>query len=39
MARKYAAYIGQGPLRGLGPEYWYGGPFLGVTLLHAVKER
>jgi ubiquinone/menaquinone biosynthesis C-methylase UbiE len=39
MARKYAAHIGQGTLRGLGPEYWYGGPWLGVTLLHAVKEH
>jgi SAM-dependent methyltransferase len=39
MARKYAAHIGQGTLRGLGPGYWYGGPWLGVTLLHAVKER
>ena len=38
MARKYAAHIGQGTLRGLGPEYWYGGPWLSVTLLHAVKE-
>ena len=39
MARKYAAHIGQGTLRGLGPGYWYGGPWLGITLLHAVKER
>ncbi|WP_328982403.1 methyltransferase domain-containing protein [Streptomyces mirabilis] len=39
MARKYAAHIGQGTLRGLGPGYWYGGPWLGVTLLHAVKGR
>lgn len=39
MARKYAAHIGQGTLRGLGPGYWYGGPWLGVTLLHAVKVR
>lgn len=39
MARKYAAHIGQGTLRALGPGYWYGGPWLGVTLLHAVKER
>lgn len=38
MARKYAAHIGQGTLRGLGPEYWYGGPWLSVTLLQAVKE-
>jgi len=39
MARKYAAHIGQGTLRPLGPGYWYGGPWLSVTLLHAVKER
>jgi SAM-dependent methyltransferase len=39
MARKYAAYIGQGTLRGLGLGYWYGGPWFGVTLLHAVKGR
>jgi SAM-dependent methyltransferase len=38
MARKYAAHIGRGTLRGLGPGYWYGGPWLGITLLHAVKE-
>jgi SAM-dependent methyltransferase len=39
MARKYAAHIGNGTLRGLGPGYWYGGPWLGITLLHAFKER
>ncbi|GAA1261429.1 hypothetical protein GCM10009665_58950 [Kitasatospora nipponensis] len=39
MARKYAEHIDQGTLRPLGPGYWYGGPWLGVTLLHAVKER
>lgn len=39
MARKYAAHLGQGTLRGLGPGYWYGGPWLGITLLHAVKDR
>jgi cyclopropane fatty-acyl-phospholipid synthase-like methyltransferase len=39
MARKYAAHIGQGTLRGLGPGYWYGGPWFAVTLLHAVKDR
>ncbi|MFI2765306.1 class I SAM-dependent methyltransferase [Streptomyces echinatus] len=38
MARKYAAHIGQGTLRGLGPGYWYSGPWLGVTLLHTVKK-
>ena len=39
MARKYAAHLGQGTLRPLGPGYWYGGPWLGITLLHAVKDR
>jgi len=39
MARKYAAHIGQGTLRPLGPGYWYGGPWLGITLLYAVKKR
>jgi SAM-dependent methyltransferase len=39
MARKYAEHLGQGTLRPLGPGYWYGGPWLGITLLHAVKER
>jgi SAM-dependent methyltransferase len=39
MARKYAAHIGHGTLRGLGPGYWYGGPWFSVSLLHAVKER
>jgi SAM-dependent methyltransferase len=38
MARKYAAHLGQGTLRRLGPGYWYGGPWFGVTLLHVVKE-
>ena len=39
MARKYAGHIGQGTLRSLGPGYWYGGPWLSITLLHAIKER
>jgi cyclopropane fatty-acyl-phospholipid synthase-like methyltransferase len=38
MARKYAAHLGQGALRDLGPRYWYGGPWLGITMLHAVKD-
>lgn len=38
MTRKYVAHLGQGTLRNLGPRYWYGGPWLGVTLLHIVKE-
>ena len=39
MARNYARHIGRGTLRPLGPGYWYGGPWLSITLLHAVKER
>ncbi|OHV29639.1 MULTISPECIES: class I SAM-dependent methyltransferase [Pseudofrankia] len=39
MARKYAAHIGQGTLRPLGPEYWYGGPWCGITFLRVVKAR
>jgi SAM-dependent methyltransferase len=39
MARKYAAHLGHGTLRRLGPGYWYGGPWFGVTLLHVVKAR
>ena len=38
MARKYAAHLGQGTLRDLGPGYWYGAPILRVTLLHVVKD-
>ncbi|WP_084701563.1 class I SAM-dependent methyltransferase [Streptacidiphilus anmyonensis] len=38
MARQYVAHLGQGTLRDLGPRYWYSGPWLGVTMLHAVKE-
>ena len=37
MTKKYAAHLGRGTLQGLGPGYWYGGPWFGVTLLHAVK--
>jgi ubiquinone/menaquinone biosynthesis C-methylase UbiE len=39
MTRAYAAHLGHGTLRPLGPEYWYGGPWLGVTLLHVVKGQ
>lgn len=39
MARKYARHLGRGTLRPLGPGYWYGGPWLGITLLRAVKDR
>lgn len=38
MARRYAAHLGHGTLRPLGPIYWYGGPWLAITLLRAVKE-
>ncbi|HEX4704321.1 MAG TPA: hypothetical protein VH352_19500 [Pseudonocardiaceae bacterium] len=38
MTTKYVEYIGQGTLRGLGRDYWYGAPWLGITLLHATKE-
>ncbi len=38
-ARRYASHIGQGTLRGLGVNYWYGGPWFSVTMLHAVKDR
>lgn len=37
MAKSYASYLGHGTLQGLGPGYWYGGPWFGVTLLHATK--
>jgi len=39
MARKYAAHLGQCELRALGPGYWYGAPWLGITLLHAIKAH
>ena len=34
----YAAHLGRGTLRPLGPGYWYGGPWLGVTLLEAGTD-
>jgi SAM-dependent methyltransferase len=37
-AGRYAAHLGRGTLRGLGPAYWYGGPWLAVSLLQVVKE-
>lgn len=39
MSMQYAAQIGKGTLRPLGPGYWYGGPWLGITLLHVVKDH
>lgn len=38
IVRAYAAHLGRGTLRPLGPGYWYGGPWLGVTLLEVVKD-
>lgn len=38
MARKYARHLNRGTLRPLGPGYWYGGPWLGVTLLQVGKD-
>ena len=38
MTKKYAAHLGHGTIRNLGPRYWYGGPWLSVSLLHATKE-
>lgn len=34
--RSYAAHLGYGTVRGLGPRYWYG-PLVSVCLLRAVK--
>ncbi|MGW4945590.1 class I SAM-dependent methyltransferase [Actinoplanes sp. NPDC004185] len=36
--RRYAAHLGQGTLRALGPGYWYLGPLITVSLLHVVKQ-
>jgi SAM-dependent methyltransferase len=36
--RRYAAHLGQGTLRALGPGYWYIGPLIAVSLLHVVKQ-
>jgi SAM-dependent methyltransferase len=38
-AKRYAAHIGHGDVRGLGIGYWYGGPWFSVAMLHAVKDR
>ena len=38
MAKQYAAHLGRGTVRALGPGYWYGGPWFGVSLLRAVNE-
>jgi SAM-dependent methyltransferase len=34
--RDYAAHLGRGTLRPLGPGYWYSGPWLAATLLEVV---
>ncbi|MEV6346329.1 class I SAM-dependent methyltransferase [Actinoplanes sp. NPDC051851] len=36
--RRYAAHLGQGTPRGLGPRYWYSGPWVAASLLRAVKS-
>jgi SAM-dependent methyltransferase len=36
IVRKYAAHLGRGTLRPLGPGYWYSGPWVAVTLLHVA---
>jgi ubiquinone/menaquinone biosynthesis C-methylase UbiE len=38
-AKRYASHLGQGTLRNMGIDYWYGGPWFSVTMLHAVKDR
>lgn len=37
VTKAYAAHLGHGALRNLGPGYWYGGPWFGVSLLRVVK--
>ncbi|MGW0884921.1 class I SAM-dependent methyltransferase [Streptomyces sp. NPDC002671] len=37
-AKQYARRLGQGTPRPLGAQYWYGGPWFSVVLLHVVKE-
>jgi ubiquinone/menaquinone biosynthesis C-methylase UbiE len=36
-ARRYVEHLGQGALRGLGPGYWYSGPWVAVSLLEAWR--
>ena len=36
--RKYAAHLGRGTRRALGPRYWYSGPWVAVSLLHVVDQ-
>jgi SAM-dependent methyltransferase len=37
LVRGYAAHLGRGTLRPLGPGYWYSGPWIAVTLLHLTR--
>ncbi|MEU8234619.1 class I SAM-dependent methyltransferase [Actinoplanes sp. NPDC048967] len=36
--RKYAAHLGQGTVRGLGPGHWYSGPWIAVSLLRLTNR-
>jgi SAM-dependent methyltransferase len=36
--RKYVAHLGGGTVRGLGPGYWYSGPWVAVSLLHLINR-
>jgi len=35
--REYAARLGRGTVRGLGPGYWYSGPWVAVSLLDLIN--
>lgn len=37
-AKAYADHLGMGTLTGLGPQYWYGGPWVRVSLLQVTKS-
>jgi ubiquinone/menaquinone biosynthesis C-methylase UbiE len=37
MTKQYVTHLGQGTQRSLGPGYWYGGPWFGVSFLHVAK--
>ncbi len=37
MAKQYAEHLGQGSVQRLGPGYWYGGPWFGVSMLSLIK--
>ncbi|WP_033212423.1 class I SAM-dependent methyltransferase [Kitasatospora phosalacinea] len=39
MVRRYAAHLGAGTVRPLGPAYWYGGPWLSVSMLELRKPE